>query len=187
MAASDNRKLTKNSFVVLGLVDLLGEVSAYDLKQAIAKSVDNFWPLPYITYYREPARLAKAGLLTERQQEGGRRKRLYEINDRGRATLAEWLASPELSDPELRDEAMVKLFFGAEPRPIFERRAAWHRAKLTELGEYLDSLDEDSEWPDGVRASLIAGVTYHRLLTGAYEDVLEQLSAGEADATAPRT
>jgi PadR family transcriptional regulator AphA len=173
-------KLTKNSYVVLGLVDLLGEVSAYDLKQAISKSVDNFWPLPYITYYREPARLAKLGLLSEHQQEGGRRKRLYEINERGRRTLAEWLASSELAEPELRDEGLLKLFFGAPPRPIFEQRAAWHRGKLSELSAYLESVDDDG-WPAGVRTSLVAGTTYHRLMSGAYEQALADLPGAEAE------
>jgi PadR family transcriptional regulator AphA len=178
-------KLTKNSFVVLGLVDLLGEVSAYDLKQAITKSVDNFWPLPYITYYREPARLAKAGLLSQRQEPSGRRKRLYEINDEGRRALAAWLASEELAEPELRDEGMLKLFFGAAPRPIFEKRAAWHRAKLEELSEYLESVDTDG-WPEGVRLSLVSGTTYHRLMSGAYEQALAELT-GESPKAGSRT
>ena len=49
----------------------------------------NFWTLQHAQLYTEPERLAKAGYLTERRERGGRRRKLYEITDAGRAALDE--------------------------------------------------------------------------------------------------
>src|SRR5690606_27514127 len=53
----------------------------------------------------------------------------------GRAALDAWLSSPEEAPGELRDESLLKLFFGAQAGPgavaAFARRAAAaHRDRL---------------------------------------------------------
>jgi DNA-binding PadR family transcriptional regulator len=161
-------RLTGTSFAVLSLLDALGPSSPYDLKQALEKSIENFWPVPHTTFYAEPARLARGGFLSERQESGGRRRKLYALTDRGREALREWTRSPASSPPQLRDEGILKIFAGADPEPILSRRAEWHRAKLAELEGYLRGVEEASG-PDGVRASLLAGTGYHRLLLQALE------------------
>ena len=173
----DEIRLSSTSYVVLGLVDLLGVSIPYELKQAIEKSVDNFWPVPHTTFYEEPARLARACYLTERQEEGGRRRKRYGLTRRGRAALRRWVSSPEISPPQLRDEGALKIFFGAELEPILRQRRDWHRAKLSELETYLEAMSA-SGGPAGVLASLVAGTTYHRMLTEAYERGLEDVAAG---------
>jgi DNA-binding PadR family transcriptional regulator len=157
---------------VLGLLEALGEATPYELRQAIEQSVENFWPAPYMTLYREPARLARGGYVRERQEDGGRRRRFYVLTERGQDALDGWRAEPAdaLSAPEYRDEGMLKLFFGAEPEPIFAQRAEWHRAKLAELRAYAEEMRP--EWPAGTRVALEAGITYHDLLASAYEERL---------------
>jgi DNA-binding PadR family transcriptional regulator len=56
-------RLTGTSFAVLSLLQMLGEATPYDLKQVLERSVENFWPVPHTTFYAEPERLARAGLL----------------------------------------------------------------------------------------------------------------------------
>jgi DNA-binding PadR family transcriptional regulator len=80
-------KLTQTSYAVLALFEQVGEATSYDLKQAIEISIENFWPLPHTTAYDEPARLAEGGYLTVRQEEGGRRRKLYALTDAGREAL----------------------------------------------------------------------------------------------------
>jgi DNA-binding PadR family transcriptional regulator len=168
-------RLTGTSFAVLSLLDVLGPSSPYDLKQALEKSIENFWPVPHTTFYAEPARLARGGFLRERQESGGRRRKLYSLTDAGRAALREWTSSPDASPPQLRDEGVLKIFAGAVPEPILRRRVEWHRAKLAELEGYLQVVEAEGEQP-GVRASLLVGTGYHRMLLEAIERYL----AGQA-------
>src|SRR4029077_14181182 len=166
-------KLSGTSYAVLTLLELLGPATPYDLKQALEQSIENFWPVPHTTFYAEPARLARGGLLTVRQEQSGRRRKLYELTELGREALRAWTGSPDVTPPQLRDEGVLKIFAGAEPLPIARARAAWHRAKLAELDGYLESAGDSAE-REGVRASLVMGTTYHRLLLGAYEGFLAE-------------
>src|SRR5437868_290755 len=126
-------RLGGTSYAVLTLLELLGPSTPYDLKQALESSIQNFWQVPHTTFYAEPARLAAAGLLSERQETGGRRRKVYELTDEGRRALQEWTVSPELAPPQLREEGVLKIFAGGDPIPIFEERCRWHRDKLAEL------------------------------------------------------
>jgi PadR family transcriptional regulator, regulatory protein AphA len=171
-------RLTGTSYAVLTLLDLLGEATPYDLKQALERSIENFWPVPHTTFYAEPERLAKAGLLSERREAHGRRRKLYSLTAQGREAFARWRDSPELAPPQLRDEGVLKLFAGADPLPYLRDRREFYRTKLTELEGYLAMCPEEERYT-GVRASLIAGVTYNRLLLDATEQYLLEQSASD--------
>ncbi len=156
-------RLTGTSYAVLSLLRLLGEATPYDLKQALEKSVENFWPVPHTTFYAEPDRLARGGYLSVDQEPGGRRRKLYRLTEEGRVALREWAAAPELQPPQLREEAALKVFAGGDPLALFAKRREYHAAKLAELEGYLAELD--AEWADpGVRASLLIGIGYERVL-----------------------
>jgi PadR family transcriptional regulator, regulatory protein AphA len=158
---SKSIRLTANSYALMALLDQLGEATSYDIKQAIEKSIANFWPVPHTTAYQEPARLAAGGYLSARQEPTGRRRKVYALTDEGRAALREWAAEPTAAPPQLRDEHMLKAFAGAERAPLLAERTAWHRAKLAELQGYLDDVREAEGW-EGSERALVAGVAYHR-------------------------
>jgi DNA-binding PadR family transcriptional regulator len=170
-----NVKLTGTSYAVLSLIEVLDGATPYELKQALERSVENFWQVPHTTSYAEPARLAEGGLLSEEQEQGGRRRKVYSLTDAGRQALHRWRDSSELAPPQLRDEGVLKIFAGADPLPIVRARAEWHRAKLAELEGYLEKMGEDG--PEGVRASLLVGTGYHRLLLEAIERFLAAQAA----------
>jgi DNA-binding PadR family transcriptional regulator len=169
-------RLTGTSYAVLSLLAMLGEATPYELKQTLERSIENFWPVPHTTFYAEPERLAKAGLLCERREQRGRRRRLYSLTDSGREALHSWRDSPELTPPQLRDEGVLKLFAGGDPLPYLEQRRDFHRAKLEELEGYLAGCPSGERWR-GARASLIAGITYNRLLLDATEGFLAAQAA----------
>lgn len=169
-------RLTTTSYALLALLDQLGESTSYDIKQALDKSIENFWPVPHTTAYEEPARLAKGGYLSVKQEPGGRRRKSYSLTDEGHEALRAWAAQPTAAPPQMRDEVMLKVFAGADPLPLLEPRAAWHRAKLEELQGYLDEVREAEGW-DRSERTLIAGIAYH-------EKMLELLAGvGEPDST----
>lgn len=167
-------RLTGTSYAVLTLLDVYGENTPYDLKQALERSIQNFWPVPHTSFYSEPERLAAAGLLFERREQQGRRRRLYSLTDSGRRALHEWRDSTDVTPPQLRDEGVLKLFAGGDPLVYLRARREFYSAKLQELEGYLQECPDEDPWR-GVRASLIAGITYNRLLLQATETYLEEL------------
>jgi PadR family transcriptional regulator, regulatory protein AphA len=162
-------RLTATSHALLALLDQLGEATPYEIKQALEKSIENFWPVPHTTAYEEPARLAEAGYLSVRQEEGGRRRKAYSLTDEGRAALAAWAQAGNAAPPQVRDELMLKVFAGADPGPLLNARKAWHEEKLAELQGYLEEVRGKEEWRPSELA-LIAGIGYHRKML----ELLEQ-------------
>ena len=79
--------LSPTSVIVLGLLEF-GEATPYELKARMADSVGNFWSLPHSALYAEPERLAEQGLVEERREQGGRRRRTFSITEDGRRALS---------------------------------------------------------------------------------------------------
>jgi PadR family transcriptional regulator AphA len=162
-------RLTTTSYAVLGLVDLLGEATPYDLKRTIEQSIENFWPVPHTTFYAEPTRLAKGGFLSESQEQGGRRRKHYTLTPAGREALDAWVRAPRAAPPELHDELLLKIFLGGDPVAMVDERRAWHEAKLAELEGYLR--DREIASHPGVKGSLEIGIGFHRAMLSVIADV----------------
>src|SRR5689334_4259972 len=103
-------RLSETSYIVLGLIAELGSATPYDLKRMAQISTVNFWSVPHTQLYSESARLAEAGLLSERREQEGRRRRIYRVTERGRAALQAWLSEPTGELEQVRDPATLKLF-----------------------------------------------------------------------------
>ncbi len=129
---SSDTALTPTSYIVLGLLAAAGPSTPYALKRGVAISIGNFWSLPHSQLYAEPARLARAGYVTEKVEKTGRRRKTYAITDRGREALRAWTAEPETRLPELRDIALLKVFFGADPAALAPPQVERYRAKIRE-------------------------------------------------------
>jgi DNA-binding PadR family transcriptional regulator len=171
-------RLTSTSYAVLALLEVLGEATSYDLKQALVQSIENFWRVPHTTFYEEPARLARAGYLSARQEATGRRRRLYTLTDRGQAALRDWADDPSAAPEQIRDEALLKMFAGADPQAVLSGRAEYHRRKLAEFEGYMANLHAGHEGPRedrwrGAEATLIIGIRYHRFMIALIDDFLE--------------
>jgi PadR family transcriptional regulator AphA len=157
---TDEIELTTTSYIVLGLLSFAGEASPYDLKQMVAASVGHFWSLPHSQLYAEPTRLARAGYVTENQEDSGRRRKLYTLTDSGRGALGDWLGTltPELY--MLRDLALLKLFFGADIQGLAAVQVETHRKRLAEY----EALHEQiaGQGPAGPRLGLELGIRHER-------------------------
>jgi DNA-binding PadR family transcriptional regulator len=153
-------RLTPTSYIVLGLLELSGEATPYELKQAVGLTLGNFWSLQHAQLYSEPERLAKAGYLKERREEGGRRRKRYSLTKKGQVALDEWRETPTDQLSELRDLGLLKLFFGADPKQLAEVQADAHRRKLAEY-EALKRFDFGQE-PRGPWLTLESGIEHER-------------------------
>jgi PadR family transcriptional regulator, regulatory protein AphA len=156
----DQIELTPTSHIVLGLLSLAGEATPYDLKQMVSATVGHFWSLPHSQLYAEPARLARAGYVTEHQEPDGRRRKLYSLTDRGKAAFQDWLGvlTPELYT--LRDMALLKLFFGADVRQLAAVQLQTHRQRLSEYEALHEQFTDDT--PAGPRLGLELGIRHER-------------------------
>ncbi|MFL5895609.1 MAG: PadR family transcriptional regulator [Thermoleophilaceae bacterium] len=115
---SSEVNLTPTSAIVLGFLELVGEATPYDLKHYAARSVGHFWTFQHAQLYTETERLAKAGLLREEREEGGRRRKHYSLTAAGKQALVDWRKQPTTELAELRDLGVLQLFFGADPRAL---------------------------------------------------------------------
>ena len=134
---SEVARLGPSAYLVLGFIAELGPSTPYDLKRAVARSIAYFWAFPHSQLYVEPERLAKLGLLSEEQEEHGRRRRLFSITEAGRAALREWLEAPSNQQTETRDLGLLKLYFAdlttpERVRQMAEEQIALHKERLAE-------------------------------------------------------
>lgn len=163
-------KLTPTSYIVLGLFEAAapGEATPYDLKQAMALSVDNFWSTPHAQVYREPERLAAGGFLTERREDTGRRRKFYKITGAGRKALDAWRHQAPDDLPELRDAGVLKLFFGADPATVAQHQIVVHEAKLAEYETLRAAIA--GHVPEGQLLALDVGIAHERAMAGIWRE-----------------
>jgi PadR family transcriptional regulator AphA len=154
-------RLTPTSYVVLGLIEQMQPASPYDLKRAVAMGVGQFWSLPHTQLYSECSRLAEAGLLTERREESGRRRRIYRLARAGSEALDDWRREPTSEIWELRDAGLLKLFFGADPDLLAPGQLEAHKARLAQYEAQLEEANRVGA-PEGVIHAIEAGVGHER-------------------------
>jgi DNA-binding PadR family transcriptional regulator len=151
-------RLTETSYAVLGLVELLEPATPYQLKRAAQVSILHFWSIPHTQIYTECARLADAGLLSERREQAGRRRRLYRLTTVGRKVLDEWRADPETNMYELRDPGLLKLFCGADPEGLAATQLDKHERRLRDY----ETLAAEGNLTGGMRLALESGIGHER-------------------------
>jgi PadR family transcriptional regulator, regulatory protein AphA len=168
--------LSATARVILGLLKFAPR-TGYDVKRVTDFSTRFFWRASYGQIYPELRALEKAGLVRAREEPYGRRKRrVYELTARGERALSDWLGSA--SDTyELRDEGLLRLFFGElvtdeellalvrRRREIFESHATLFREIARDLGEVegpsgevlrygIELMEWNAEWWAGLEQRL---------------------------------
>ena len=117
--------LSPTARVILGMLKL-GVRTGYDIKKAIDLSTRFFWGASYGQIYPELKRLTAAGLVRASSQPRGRVKRTeYSLTQAGERALRDWLTATD-SIYELRDEGLLRLFFGdiVSPEDVLENLRA---------------------------------------------------------------
>jgi PadR family transcriptional regulator AphA len=152
-------RLTNVSFIVLGLLSWAKRATPYDLKQ-MAASLTDLWSVQHTQLYGEPARLARAGYVTEEQEATGRRRKTYALTNKGRQALEQWKAAPTDTFTELRDPGLLKLYFGADPRAVAADQVELHRRRLAEYEALSAQAPKDA--PPGPLLALQAGLGHER-------------------------
>jgi PadR family transcriptional regulator AphA len=97
---------------ILGMLKL-GLRTGYDIKKAIDTSTRFFWGASFGQIYPELHRLREAGLVEAKDEPRGKLRRTeYSLTPAGERALREWLTDTERAIFEVRDEGLLRLFFG---------------------------------------------------------------------------
>jgi PadR family transcriptional regulator, regulatory protein AphA len=160
-------RLTPPSYLVLGIIDKLGEASPYDVKVEAGRTVAPFWSMPHAQVYTQCDRLVASGLLSEVRQAGGRNRRVLRLTSSGRSALREWLSSAEFVPVEARERAILKLWFGARGTVLAPAQLSAHRGTLATYEGLAASVGE--LLTRGQREALEFGIRYERMMVEFWE------------------
>jgi PadR family transcriptional regulator AphA len=103
-------------YALLGLLSYM-PMTGYDLKKMFDQSIKNLWAAHISQIYRELGELEKEWYVTFeiKEQQDRPDKKIYSITKDGRLAFQRWLFDPpEKLSKEVRDEFMLRVFFGAE-------------------------------------------------------------------------
>ena len=104
--------LTPTARVILGMLKL-GVRTGYEIKKAIDTSTRFFWGASFGQIYPELRRLRDEGLIEGEDVPRGQVKRtVYSLTPAGDRALQDWLTDTESFTFEMRDEGLLRLFFG---------------------------------------------------------------------------
>ena len=97
-------------YIILGYL-INGEMSGYDLKRWMSCCTSNFFDASFGSIYPALKRLEQKGFTNSREAiEGGKLKKLYSINDNGKADFYQWLETP-IAFAKTKQDHLVKIFF----------------------------------------------------------------------------
>ncbi len=174
-------ELTSTAYVILGMLRL-GKRTGYDIKQLVDRSTRFFWAASYGQIYPELKRLEEAGLIRgETDPQGGRQRRAYELTEAGERALDEWLGTGEVAMPEMRDLALLKLFFADGLAP--EDAAALARAASDRhawIATTLQQLNADGPDPGSMPFEVLQfGLDFHNWCAQRFADMEQSLLSRE--------
>ncbi|MEV4600262.1 PadR family transcriptional regulator [Amycolatopsis sp. NPDC049253] len=136
---SGTRELSATAYVVLGMVAQLGVTTPYAVKQALRRSIGQYWPIPHAQLYAISGRLQDQGLLHGDQEPSGRRRKTYCVTEAGHRALRQWLSRPDAEPAEIRGVAWLKLAFSdlGDPESLSQlatEQAEQHRTRIARHG-----------------------------------------------------
>ncbi|MDE1177746.1 MAG: PadR family transcriptional regulator [Edaphobacter sp.] len=126
---------------LLGLLTL-GDMSGYDMRSLIDRSIGHFWTESYGQIYPSLKWLSSEGFVekkTERKK-GRPDRNVFTLTPAGRKRLKQWLAVPPVVPEIPRSELLLKLFFGLHvPQKVSRSHLAsflqFHEDALTRYTE----------------------------------------------------
>ena len=164
----------KTRYAVLGVLTI-EDSSGYDIHRFLENSVRHFWSESFGQIYPILNKLEKEGAVRSREEpSGGRKRRVYSIEEKGREELRTWLTASSTEARSHRNELLLKLFFcNDESAPVIAdeiRRlrldAAANLAEYRRLEEGLRS----EAWRESSFNYWMATLDYGRIVAEAQQE-----------------
>ena len=177
--------LTATEAALLGLLRQ-GEMSGYDLRKLVERSVGYYWTPAKTQIYSSLPRLVESELATRRTVRQTERpdKHLYAITDAGRAGVSDWIREAPLDAGLGRNVLLLKLALADESHAgALLTQARERRAEAERLREELVALEAAGGERDPPFEHLTRryGFFHVDALTNWLDEVAEQLSLGVSD------
>lgn len=175
-------------YAILGVLEAQPR-HGYELKAEFDRSISHFWPVNLAAIYPNLRRLEDEGQLVSRKQggpEGRPDRKVYEITEAGRETLARWRRLPPEGSPQLKDPFLLNLFFAKTEN--LPDSVHWIEKRLEGLRGELDAFQQDNQKtksPNLFTRYMAASAVAHgelriEMLEELAERLKEKLRAGEA-------
>lgn len=155
-------RINKTQFAVLGCLNIR-PMSAYEVKQFMAKSTQYFWMEHEAQLYPTLKKLTADQLVNAKEeaaQKSGVRV-VYEITDKGLAAFRDWLCQKTDTAP-YRNEFLLKLFFGNEmdQSVLVERIKEYQTEAQGNLSHFETITQELTNAPIKRQPYILATLTY---------------------------
>ncbi|HEU5003389.1 MAG TPA: PadR family transcriptional regulator [Actinomycetota bacterium] len=173
-------ELNSTAASLLGFLETFGPLSGYDIVSLVEASIGYFWNVTRSQVYRELARLADGGLVTEGES-GHRARRPYTITPAGSEAFAGWLAATPGPDI-MRLPFLLTYFFGQHLDPsLLAAFAAVHRGVHQERLDYFRSIIPKlaDEQPFMAHVAEL-GVAYEEAMLAWFDGIPERLGRSAA-------
>lgn len=94
------------------MIEVKGRRTGYEIKRLVERSTRFFWAASPGQIYPQLKRLEADGLLTRSEEpQGARERNVYSVTEEGERALRGWLTDGSGAVFEMRNEALLKLFF----------------------------------------------------------------------------
>lgn len=168
-------------YIILGFL-MHRDMSGYDMKQWMTHSTSYFYDASFGSIYPALKRLVQKGMVTYEESTGGSKyKKIYKINETGRAYFLEWLREPMVFEITKQDHLIRIFFYEHLPK---ERAIANLKDFVGQIEPVADKLTrEKEEIPQRFNindvfygyATMIYGIDYFKFLMGWCRDLIHEL------------
>lgn len=179
-------------YILLGLLNY-APMTGYELKSIIDESTTHFWHAHHSQIYTVLRKLETDGLLISEESDGDDKlkRRVYELTEAGRTELFNWLSTPLLEVPAVKEELLVRVFFSSsrDPQEVLDElrfQRQLHERKLDlfnaiEKGHMKKSMGLSDETLACNAAywllTLQFGVAYEQMYLRWLDDAIAQISS----------
>jgi DNA-binding PadR family transcriptional regulator len=164
-------KLSPTSYAMLGLLARSPQ-SAYELNTLMQTSLIRvYWPRAESHVYSEPKKLLAHGLVTQKEElVGGRKRSVYTITEQGRSSLGDWLQRQDATDLRVHAEFMLKLVLADSGSPEHARATLAHslESSRSDLEEAIEGISQILSHADLVTP----GMPYNGIVINLMADML---------------
>jgi PadR family transcriptional regulator AphA len=163
-------ELGDQAYAVLTIVALRGSSTAYEIERVLDQLSGEFWSAPHTQVYRECARLTKAGLLREKQERTGRRRRAYTLTKKGREMITAWVRTPTDRSMDIRDVSHLKLLASElsttdDVRRLAQAQVSGYRRRLRTLDQIQERYASRPEFKLRIQSVAMGRAVYQAALT----------------------
>ena len=130
-------------FVILGML-IQGSLSGYDLKKCIDAGVGVFFKTSYGSLYPALKKLLNRNSIhMVEDNNSGRSKKIYSINEQGKEEFMEWLVQPASATESFNQHLVKVYFFDLLPRATCDRLLLEYEISNRNYLQKLESLEKD--------------------------------------------